>query len=74
MAFGFYLFADLPDSDGDGVGDCDEAISILENEDTHKEPMTVINIMGQIITKETGNLPVLYLYEDGTVVKKYKVK
>ena len=62
------------DSDGDGVGDCDETTSIIETVGIQKELITVINIMGQIVTKETGDLPVLYLYEDGTVVKQYKVK
>ena len=56
------------DSDEDGVGDCDESISIEENT-LSRELVKTINILGQDISHYNEKSILLNIYDDGSVEK-----
>ncbi len=62
------------DSDGDGVGDCDENTSIEESNINNKKIIKTINILGQDVDESTKKSVVLYIYDDGTVDKKHQLR
>jgi len=61
------------DSDGDGIGDNSDAIAL--DEGTIKRTLIkVVDVLGREIDKENNDPLLLYIYNDGSVVKKYKLK
>ena len=69
----FVLNYDQIDSDGDGIGDaCDNSVSINEDE-THKKLLKVVDALGRSVDayQLKDDILLLFIYNDGTVEKKY---
>jgi hypothetical protein len=62
------------DSDGNGVGDCDETTFVEESNINHKQLIKTINLLGQDVDKSNKKAVLLYIYDDGTVEKKSQLR
>ena len=62
------------DSDGNGVGDCDETTFVEESNINHKQLIKIINLLGQDVDKSNKKAVLLYIYDDGTVEKKSQLR
>ena len=60
------------DTDGDGICDEDEVIVILEELHNNKKIMKIVDILGKEINNYTKFQ--LYVYDDGSVKKRYIIK
>ncbi len=49
---------------------CNEATSILETNITKKKLIKVIDLLGREVKKITPNIPLIYIYKDGTAEKR----
>ena len=59
------------DSDGDGIGDCDESIGLEDKMLQEKKLLKIVDIVG----RETTNKGLqLEIYDDGSVEKKYVIE
>ena len=63
------------DSDNDGIGDdCDSTpLSVQELSNT-KQLIKVVDVLGRKIDKENKDALLLYIYDDGSVQKKYVIE
>ena len=64
---------DQEDSNNDGIGDACDGIGIKEN-DMHKKVIKVIDVLGRNMPTNSKKLTLLYIYEDGSIQKKYIFK
>ena len=62
------------DSDGNGVGDCDEITFVEESNINHKQLIKTINLLGQDVDQSNKKAVLLYIYDDGTVEKKSQLR
>ena len=59
------------DTDGDGIGDCDESIGLEDKMLQEKKLLKIVDILG----RETTNKGIqLEIYDDGSVEKKYVIE
>ena len=59
------------DSDGDGIGDCDESIGLEDKILQEKKLLKIVDILG----RETTNKGLqLEIYDNGSVKKKYVIE
>jgi len=64
----------MVDSDGNGVGDCDESTSIQEGSVSDRKLIKKINLLGQEVEISNKRGVSLYIYDDGTVEKKNQLR
>ena len=61
------------DSDNDGIGDACDGIGL--DEDTIQRTLVqVVDVLGREIDKENKGALLLYIYDDGSVEKKYVIE
>ena len=62
---------DQEDFNSDNIGDACDGIGLLENQN-RKKLIKVVDILGRDFSFKTESNFLLYLYNDGSVEKKYK--